>query len=624
MKCTSDTIQKLLQQSILHYKRGDYCKSLAVCEQACRLAPESADAQYVLGSSLQALKNNAAARTAYRRAAELDPQHTNALCSLGILEQAAGDGTAAMRCFQEALASKPDDAQAHYGIATLLCERKLHTDAAEHLRAAIRSRPDVITFHNLLGLTLQNSGDMPGAIEALGQTLELDAHQPVLHLNMGNALSRLQQFDAAITHYQRAIALNPEFAAAHYRLGIAYQGKGQMDRALASYRTASDLNPTLYGAIAGMADILVFQGDKDAAFALLAPLVEQGVANVNIACVFSELCYETGNCGQAEALLLRLLEDATLSVPDKAQVHFSLGRLLDRSGAYAAAFPHISTANATKADRDGHERELRRTRAIIDVFSRDYLAAAPRAPVTAQVPVFIVGMPRSGTSLVEQILASHPEIAGLGELMLVNEMAANLGALTGSDIAYPYSARGLDYDTLAALSAGYLQKTAARAGSAACTTDKMPHNFLNLGLIQMLFPNARIIHCSRDARDTCLSCYLQDFGPAHPYSYDLGFLADYYNHYLELMRHWRQTLSIPIFEVRYEQLVHEQEQTSRALLNYCGLEWNEKCLFFYRNPREVATASHSQVRRPMYTSSIGKWRHYQPFLAPLLETLQAD
>ncbi len=257
----------------------------------------------------------------------------------------------------------------------------------------------------------------------------------------------------------------------------------------------------------------------------------------------------------------------------------------------------------------------------IAFFSRERLARLPRASNESELPVFIVGMPRSGTSLVEQILACHPAVFGAGELRDISRLADSLKAASAPDAEGPEDLAVLDEDSLDDAAAQHLDRLHALGGAAARVTDKMPYNFNNLGLISLLFPRARVIHCVRDPLDTCLSCYFQNFARGNFHSFDLRHVGLFYTQYQRLMRHWRAVLDIPVLDVHYEEHVAEPERVCREMLAFLDLEWDRACLRFHESKRVVKTASRDQVRRPIYTRSAGRWRHYDAYLGPLKEAL---
>ncbi len=260
---------------------------------------------------------------------------------------------------------------------------------------------------------------------------------------------------------------------------------------------------------------------------------------------------------------------------------------------------------------------------LIAAFTPERLQSLPRAQHDSKTPVFILGMPRSGTSLVEQILASHPQVHGAGELNNIMRLESGMPDLVGGGKRFPDGLNKLTQEHVDELASHYLEHLAELSPDALRVTDKMPNNFLHLGTIQLLFPDARIIHCMRDPLDTCLSCYFQNFFAQHPYTNDLGHLGAYYNGYERLMAHWKQTLDLPIFDIRYEDLVENQETKSREMIEFIGLEWDEACLKFHENKRIGRTASYDQVRQPIYKGSVARWRNYESHLEPLRKALEA-
>jgi len=236
-------------------------------------------------------------------------------------------------------------------------------------------------------------------------------------------------------------------------------------------------------------------------------------------------------------------------------------------------------------------------------------------------PVFIVGMPRSGTSLAEQILSVHPEVQAAGELETIHRIAAGLQLAVPRAAPYPGGALSLSRGDLDNLVKRYLDELPAEGRDRPVFTDKMPQNFLHLGFIRQLFPDARIVHCTRDARDTCFSCFSYDFRGEHAYAGDLVTLGEYFLQYRRLMQHWEGVLDLPLHELSYENMIADQEGETRKLLEFCGLEWDERCLDFHTARRFVLTSSYNQVRRPLYSSSIGRWKHYEKQLQPLIAIL---
>jgi len=307
---------------------------------------------------------------------------------------------------------------------------------------------------------------------------------------------------------------------------------------------------------------------------------------------------------------------------DNIALNFAAAELLDRVGRYDEAFAHARQANQLVGAKYEPAQVERSVDALIAYFTRRKIQSLPRSTLGDERPVFIVGMPRSGTSLVEQILASHPDVYGAGELEAIFQIAGQAEArLSGRGFAFPQSLDGITSSLADELAANYLRPLTALAPAARRITDKLPLNFLQLGLISILFPQARVIHCMRDPRDTCLSCYMTHFSSGNEFSYDLRSCGHFYRQYEKLMTHWKRALDLPILDVIYGQLVEDAEGQSRRMVEFLGLPWDPQCLRFYDNTRYVPTASNAQVRQPIYQSSVGRWRHYDKHLAPLLAAL---
>ena len=563
------------------------------------------------------------ARALYREICQLDRRDAAAWFTLGLLSGMLGDFQEAAACNRQATDLQPDYADAHFNYAKAqqaLC----HADeAAQSYRRALQLRPHWPEACNNLGNVLQEQGQLREALDLYHQALALNPGYLDARINLGNALRQRGEFEQAAEQYRAVLAVQVNQAATHKYLGNVQLAQGQLEAALASYRRAAQLDPADSGSVAAQAAVLERQGRSAEAFDLIRPYLETDRADLEIASVLAVFCDKMGRCEEAMALLERGLSapKGILSRDRRSIAHFSLGRLYDRAKDYDKAFAHVKAGNDLKPDDFDREEFARFIDDLIATFDTDFMTRAPRARHGSTRPVFIVGMPRSGTSLVEQILASHPDVCGGGELEDIKQLAFGAGAVIGSSHAYPYVTRGLTAENCDLLAARYLNRLALLSREARYITDKMPQNFLALGLIALLFPNARVVHCRRDPMDTCLSCYFHDFTGYHPYVYRLANLGFYYRQYQRLMRHWQAVLPLPILEVVYEDLVADPEAGTRRLLTFCDLPWDDRCLRFYESRRIVHTSSYQQVRKPIYRSSLGRWRHYAAHLEPLRQAL---
>jgi tetratricopeptide (TPR) repeat protein len=472
-----------------------------------------------------------------------------------------------------------------------------------------------------MGRTLQSQGRSAEAAACFRRVSELsDATSHDINL-AGNLLLELGDARGAEGCYRKAVARDSGVVESHCNLGFARVIIGDLEGSVTAYNEALRLFPDHHDALAGLAAALERQGDYDRSYALVTSVISTSPAHPHAVLTFAYLSHRFNRERDAVTLLRQLLDRPDVTTQYRVQVFFALGKLLDSLGDYDAAFHNYREGNALKRypyDRHQHQAAIEQ---LQSAFSPAFMAHAPRAANRSEVPIFIVGMPRSGTSLVEQILASHPEIHGAGELENITQLANELFHGVGGGISYPQCVNNASQSLLDKLSRQHLAYLNTVSPGAARVTDKLPGNIYNLGLIDLLFPGARVIHVMRDPLDTCLSCYFQNFVVGHYYSYDLAHVGAYYRNYLRMMAHWRRVIRIPILEVRYEDLVADLENVSRKLIGFCGLDWSAQCLRFSDNTRSVATASYEQVRQPIYTRSVGRWRHYDRYLGPLRDAL---
>jgi hypothetical protein len=356
---------------------------------------------------------------------------------------------------------------------------------------------------------------------------------------------------------------------------------------------------------------------------VLDRLLDAGCCNAAVAQLFARVAEDIGREGEALGSVLGVLGSHGPQPPrTTASLHFAAAQLLDRMGRYDEAFHHARRANAPWANTYNRAEMEGMVDGLIAEFTPAALAGMKQAANRDQTPVFIVGMPRSGSTLVEQVLASHPQVFGGGELQWVHRLWERLFSRLG---LFHVTLRGalaqMSPEDGDAVATEYLGSLRGLQPHAARIVDKNLSNFVHMALIRALFPGARVILCRRDPLDTCLSCYMTDFQELLPFTCSLGALGHYHRQLDRLMSHWKQVLDLPILEIQYEAMVSDLEGHARRLMRFLDLPWDERCLHFHRNRRRVITASRAQVRRPLYTSSVERWRRYERWLGPLREAL---
>ncbi|CDX41600.1 Sulfotransferase [Mesorhizobium sp. SOD10] len=461
--------------------------------------------------------------------------------------------------------------------------------------------------------------DDEAALRYFGRAIAEEPKNPYYHLSLGEAYGKLSEYSAAIKHIQYALELQPGLVEALCALGRVYTKFDKPDLALPLYEKALKINPDHPKARIGIAAALTGLGRMDEAASYLKEAIERGI---DVAAAYYDFVQTRKFTEEPAELqsILRELNKSGLTPEAKASLNYAAGKVENDLKRYAEAFGHFKEAKQAegyKFDIDQYRRFIDLT---IETFTPELFAARSGYGNRSEAPVFVVGMPRSGTTLTEQICASHPEVHGAGELSKLRRVANAVGLqASASDFNKPITTitEGLS-KILAEEHLSYLRERAPRAQR---IIDKMPHNFELIGLLTLLFPNARIIHCRRDAIDNCVSCYVLPFSSAHSYNTDLQALGLYYREYDRLMRHWNEVFPGRIFENRYETLVEDQEAQSRRLIDYLGLPWDDACLRFFDREGAVTTPSRWQVRQPIYKSSVKRWKNYENEIQPLIEAL---
>jgi len=463
-------------------------------------------------------------------------------------------------------------------------------EAAAAYRRIVLLRPDIAEAYNNLGNVLVDQGQLD---EAAAQYERATALKPSLfqaHNNLANILKVQGQLDQAVARYEQALALRPELAETHKNLGNALEQLGKFAEAATHYDRALALRPDYAEVHYDRADLKTFRA-SDADLAAL-----------------KSLAAGAGRLPPGKML----------------HIHFALAKALEDVGDFSGSFQHLLAGNALKRREVDYNEAVRQGtfRLIADLFDSKLLDRFSGLGNPSPAPIFVLGMPRSGSTLVEQILAGHPQVQAAGELNNLERVVRAASQAGGRSIPFPVSLWPLDSDRLRQVGEAYLASLPALADGETRITDKMPGNFLRIGLIRLILPNARIIHTMRDPVDTCVSCFSQLFTSGHGFSYDLAELGSYYRGYHALMAHWRSVLPAgALLDVAYEDVVGNLESQARRLIDYCGLAWDDRCLSFHTNSRPIATASNVQVRQPLYRSSVARWRRYAPYLQPLLAEL---
>ncbi len=480
-------------------------------------------------------------------------------------------------------------------------------------------------MHFVAGVAALEQNDPVTAVAHLEHAVKAHDTDAAGHFHLARARAMLQDFTAAMIHIDRALALAGNDPQMLDGVGVIYTTCSQHGRALDVFRKAAELAPGNAGIRYNLATALTTHGDFDGAQLNLEACIELDPTHWRAHYALAHLHRQTpesNHIARLENLLQRLQGRITASL----YVGAALAKELEDTGDYPGAFKRLTEAKNGPRRLLGHDPA--KDRALFDALSSIALPPADQAVGhDSDEPIFIVGMPRTGTTLVDRILSTHPQVTQAGEL---HNFASSFKRAAGGpafNLFSPSDIRGIKDLDWRMLGKHYVDSTRPLTGSTPRFTDKLPHNFLYAGLIAASLPRAKIICVLRDPMDTCLSNFRQLFAPDSPYfdyPYDLLHIAEYYIGFRKLMSHWRSLFPDQILEIKYESIVRDQEDSTRQLLEFCGLPWDPACLRFDLNDSPVATASATQVRKPLYRSALGRWKHYDSELRPLRQLLSAN
>jgi tetratricopeptide (TPR) repeat protein len=573
-------VQALHLLGTLAGQTGRFDTAVELIREAIRLKPDSADAHYNLSLALRNIGQFDEAVAASRRAIGLKPNFTDAYINLGNTLLRMGRPDEAIIAFSKAIECRPGWAMPRLNLGQVLHEQGRFEEALLAFQRAAHCEPNNSDAHNCVALALADLQRLDEAASALDRAIALAPDSALTHEARGMILLRSGRGEEAVSSLRRAVEIAPEWASGWINLGQALRQTGRFTEAAGCIRQILAKRP---GAVQ--------------AYTLMA-----GVG-------------ATADAAEI-ARLTESVEDPQISKSDRAAIGFALGKMLDEADRFDEAFAHYARANSlvlqtrhAAGERYSSDLFARRVDESIAMFTPDFFSRIRDWGESSELPVFIVGMPRSGTSLVEQIASSHPDVFGAGELMDIGNIAAWL-SLTRCQPGQVRDAACKQLDRLRGL-----------GGSALRVIDKMPASVEHVGLIATLFPFARVILCRRDARDTCLSCFFQRFTTGNLFSFDLAECGRHHVQTDRLIAHWLTVLPSRMLQVQYEDLVADLEGQSRRIVDFLGLPWNPACLDFHQKERTVQTPSTWQVRQPIYTRSVGRWRNYERHLGPLFEAL---
>lgn len=654
IKATNE--QRRMQANQL-FNNGDIPAALSVLEEIIRNNPKDIDSIYMSGICHAASANYPAAENIFSQTVKMKKGLFQAYDDLGLSQYYQNKFSAAIRSFNKAIKINPKHAPAlsHLALAHLqtneiskalqyanksvaidsskpqfrniqaLCHRSLNQDnkATDILKSIIIDQPYFYdAVHNLYE-TYIKSDDFKNAELTLLNARKLFKDNINLYLTLGKLYESKNHITEAAQTYVEGIQNcggNPELLVSLGRANISLK---EFDKGFDLIKRALDIDKQYQPALTELCNFHILKKDYEKAYSVVKNFID---ANHNLplmpglSIAYANACRLNKNYEESINSLNKTIETPGVFDDIRSTALFSLADTYDKIKKYDSAFDTYNKANkvfSRKSDIDYYRQTLTE---IKNTINRDFLDDIAHSDIKSAKPVFIVGMPRSGTSLVEQIISSHSDSYGAGEITelwsIGNDISGSMNLLN-----YTKGMSSLDKNRVNEYANRYLAYIENLGPDAARITDKLPHNFMHIGLIEMLFPNASIIHCQRHPFDTCLSIYFKKFNDNHVYARNLSELAQFYIEYTALMNHWQETSNINIFNLKYEDLVLNQEKLTREIIDHIGLDWDDECLRYYESKRAVMTPSYAQANRPIYTDSLNRWKNYENHLQPLIDVL---
>jgi tetratricopeptide (TPR) repeat protein len=585
------SVQAWNNLGIVHFDKRQFRKAIECYQKAIDINPNYAEGYNNLGNALRVVEGPQRALVEYERAIEQREQYAEAYNNMGTALRDLQRFDEAELAFNRAITFRPNYVEASNNLANLMIFNKRYDEALRLLGDLLRMHPkEPQTLVNVARTQLLRGSNMQAERAVKAVLAEHPDNVDALCL-YGQICHELDRFDDALQSFERVLAINPDSLEALNFYGVVLKSVGRLDDARKTFIRALEVNPRALGAYSNVVDLEKFTPDNPLFVAM-------------------------------QQMISRAKE------PEHERftaMHFALGKAYEDMGEYETSLKHYAVGTRNKrATLTYDEAEVFSFfDQIRETFSEEYFKNKPFEGRPSQLPIFIIGMPRSGSTMTEQIIQSHPKVFGAGEIKTLSMSIGQLRVKFPSLAKYPAMMKTMRPTQFAAIADNYLKHISGYSETATRVTDKLLTNYYFAGLIHTLFPNAKIIHTMRNPVDSCLSSYTKLFKDDMPHSYDFRELGRYYGKYYELMAHWRRVLPAgAMMEVQYEDMVANTEERAKEVIAFCGLEWDDKCLKFHESDRPVKTASVSQVRKPIYTSSVARWRRYGDGLKPLVDALE--
>lgn len=651
----SNPAQASFQRALRFMNSGDAELAIELCESALQDFPQDSGLRTLLGTSFLRQHEFASAERELRRVIEAQPDIAKAHRELGNALLGMGRMNDAVKCFERVVELQPESSAAHFDLSVILTksgeveaaqesletsfqlqpERAEVMQAVEHHRAGrfkeaeevyreiLRRDPKNVSATRLLGSVATEMGRYRMAKRLLKNAVTMAPEFFGAWADLARALIESEEFDDCQAALDQAIRLEPELPYPYMLLGNMLTKAGRYEEAASAFRQALEKQPDHGGSLAGLGHALKTIGRQDEAIDTYRECVRTYPT-------FGEAYWSLANLktfrfsDDETSIMEAYVDDESLPDETRVNFNFALGKAYEDRGQHKDAFDRYALGNAIRRPHENYDpvqTELVHDQ-IIEAITPEFLAEHEECGDKDPAPIFIVGLPRSGSTLIEQILASHSKVDGTHELPDLARVIKTINQQKPGGKTYPLGVTSIGAGQFRELGGQYLESTRRHRGGSPRFTDKMPNNFASIGLLQLILPNATVINARRHPLDSCMGSFKQLFFKGQAFTYDLVELGEYYLEYDRLMTHWHKLLPGKVLDVHYEQVVANQEQETRRLISHCGLQWEDNCLEFYKTSRAVNTASSEQVRQPIYAQSVYSWRRFEAQLQPLIEVLE--
>lgn len=627
--------------------QGKDAEAIEMWQKSLEINPHQYNAYVNIGNSMREIGKIKESEEYCRKALKIFPDSPEGLLNLANALRDQGQFEEAEQAYKKAIAVRPDYVDAHNNLAILMNDMKRYDETITSARFALAFNPTLSQAHSNLSIALRETGRLneaeasarkalhflPDSVEAQldlaeilfvsdryeeAETLFTDALEKLpnsarLYLKLSNVMERTNRLNEALEAVNKAIEITPDMPEAYHRLASVHFMGNNIEAALTALDKALEIYPNFPSALATRSEILQAHGDMEGALEATRAGMALDDSLPFLHFTLSKL-KKFKDFDDPDFVRMREVEKIAPNFgrPQECAINFALHKAYEDIKDFDKSFEHLQKGNDIKRSIVNFDTASQRNSYAKhkEVYSKEFLNTFKGVGHEDAAPIFIVGMPRSGTTLTEQIISSHPDVFGAGELHYISELEHEFGRVT------PENAK--------AMGERYMERIRniePDAATAKMLTDKMPGNYMRVGKILSILPNAKIIHTNRNPVDTCLSCYKQFFARAHYWSYNLEEMAEHYHLYMDMMEHWRKIIPGSFLEIHYEETVNDFENQARRLIDFVGLEWNDACLTPHKTKRSIMTASKGQVRQPIYKTSVEGWRRYEKQLTPLAEAL---